>query len=106
IDSGRDPAAAVAGAEVVYTDTWASMGQEEEHDERVVVLRPYQVNRALMERAASGALFMHCLPAHRGEEVTAEVIDSPQSVVFEQAANRLHAQKGLLVHLLGDGEGR
>ncbi len=104
IECGHDAAAAVSGADVVYTDTWASMGQEAEHDERIASFRPYQVNAALMGRAAPGALFMHCLPAHRGEEVTDEVIDSPRSVVFQQAANRLHLQKGLLVHLLGSRE--
>ena len=98
IEHGQDPQAAVAGADVVYTDTWASMGQESEHDARAALFRPFQVDAALMARAGRGALFMHCLPAHRGEEVTAEVIDSPQSVVFQQAANRLHLQKGLLVH--------
>ena len=101
IELTRDPADAVRGADVVYTDTWASMGQEAEHDARVAVFRPYQVNAALMRLAAPGALFMHCLPAHRGEEVTDEVMDSPASVVFPQAANRLHAQKAVLVLLLG-----
>jgi ornithine carbamoyltransferase len=101
IETGRDPVAAVRGAEVVYTDTWASMGQEAEHAARVEVFRPYQVNAALMAAAAPGAIFMHCLPAHRGEEVVDEVIDSKASVVFPQAANRLHAQKAVLLLLLG-----
>jgi len=101
IEVGRDIDAAVAGADVVYTDTWASMGQEAEHDARVKVFRPFQVNRVLMGKAAKGAMFMHCLPAHRGEEVTDEVIDSHASVVFQQAANRLHAQKAVLLLLLG-----
>jgi ornithine carbamoyltransferase len=101
IDTGHDIDAAVAGADVVYTDTWASMGQEAEHEERVRVFRPFQVNRTLMSRAAKGAIFMHCLPAHRGEEVTDDVIDSGASVVFQQAANRLHAQKAVLLLLLG-----
>jgi ornithine carbamoyltransferase len=101
IEHTRDPREAVRGAHVVYTDTWASMGQEAEHDARVAVFRPYQVNATLMRLAAPDALFMHCLPAHRGEEVTDEVIDSPASVVFPQAANRLHAQKAVLVLLLG-----
>jgi len=98
---GHDVRAAVAGADVVYTDTWASMGQEAEHDARVAVFRPYQVNDSVMRQAAKGALFMHCLPAHRGEEVTGEVIESAASVVFQQAANRLHAQKAVLVLLMG-----
>jgi ornithine carbamoyltransferase len=101
IEAGHDPEAAVRGADVVYTDTWASMGQEAEHDARVAVFAPFQVNRALMSRAAPQAIFMHCLPAHRNEEVTDEVIDSPASVVFQQAANRLHAQKAVLILLLG-----
>lgn len=101
IETGHDAAAAVKGANVVYTDTWASMGQEAEHDARVAVFRPFQVNAALMKQAAPGAIFMHCLPAHRGEEVTDEVIDSPASVVFPQAHNRLHAQKAVLLLLMG-----
>jgi ornithine carbamoyltransferase len=101
IEAGHDIGAAIAGAHVVYTDTWASMGQEAEHEARVRVFRPFQVNAELMARAAAGAIFMHCLPAHRGEEVTDQVIDSPASVVFEQAANRLHAQKAVMVLLLG-----
>ena len=101
VEAGHDPEAAVRGADVVYTDTWASMGQEAEHDARVTVFRPFQVNRELMSRAAPQAIFMHCLPAHRNEEVTDEVIDSKASVVFQQAANRLHAQKAVLILLLG-----
>jgi len=101
IETGRDPGAAVKGADVVYTDTWASMGQEAEHAARVQVFRPYQVNARLMAAASPGAIFMHCLPAHRGEEVTDEVIDSKASVVFPQAHNRLHAQKAVLLLLLG-----
>ncbi len=92
--------AAVAGADLVVTDVWASMGQEDEADDRRRVFMPYQVNAELMALAAADALFMHCLPAHRGEEVTAEVIDGAQSVVWEQAGNRLHAQKALLEFLL------
>ena len=92
--------AAVSGADVVYTDTWTSMGQEAERARRIADLHSYQVNAALMARAKPGAIFMHCLPAHRGEEVTADVIDGPQSVVFDQAENRLHAQKALMVLLL------
>jgi ornithine carbamoyltransferase len=101
LEVGHDVTAAVAGADAVYTDTWASMGQEEEHEARVAVFRPYQVNAAVMARARRGAIFLHCLPAHRGEEVTDEVMDSPASAVFRQAENRLHAQKAVLVLLLG-----
>ena len=96
----NEPADAVAGADAVYTDTWTSMGQEEEADERRAIFLPYQVNEDLMSLAKPGALFMHCLPAHRGEEVTAEVFDSESSVVFDQAENRLHGQKALLLVLL------
>jgi ornithine carbamoyltransferase len=105
IEAGNDLEAAVRGADVVYTDTWASMGQESEHDARVAVFRPYQINQAVMGKAARGAIFMHCLPAHRGEEVTDEVIDSKASVVFQQAANRLHAQKAVLVLLMQERRG-
>jgi ornithine carbamoyltransferase len=97
----RDPREAVDGADVVYTDTWISMGQEADADERRRVFAPYQVNGALFARASTDAIFMHCLPAHRGEEVTENVIDSRHSVVFEQAENRLHAQKAVLVGLMG-----
>lgn len=96
-----DPFDAVAGAHAVYTDVWTSMGQEREAAERKRIFAPYQVNAALMAAAAPGAVFMHCLPAHRGEEVTSEVLESPASVVFDQAENRLHAQKALLLMLLG-----
>ncbi|MFQ5738728.1 MAG: ornithine carbamoyltransferase [Acidobacteriota bacterium] len=96
----RDPREAVEGADAVYTDVWASMGQEQEAEERARVFRPFQVNRALMDQAGSKALFMHCLPAHRGEEVSDEVIDSPRSIVFDQAENRLHVQKAILLTLL------
>ena len=96
-----DPREAVAQADAVYTDVWTSMGQEHEDADRRVVFAPYQVNEALMARAAGGAMFMHCLPAHRGQEVTSEVIDSPASVVFDQAENRLHTQKALLSILIG-----
>jgi ornithine carbamoyltransferase len=92
---------AVAGADAVYTDTWTSMGRETEADHRRQLFAPYQVNQALMAAAAPGALFMHCLPAHRGEEVTSEVLESPASVVFDQAENRLHCQKAMLLMLLG-----
>jgi len=97
----RDPKIAVAGADVIITDTWASMGQEGEHDERARQFAPYQVNADLMAQAAPGALFLHCLPAHRGEEVTDEVIDSAASVVYDEAENRLHAQKALLTMVMG-----
>ena len=97
----EDPQEGVAGARVVYTDVWASMGQEAEAEERKKKFMPYQVNDELMSRAAPEAIFLHCLPAHRGEEVTAGVIDGPRSRVFDQAENRLHAQKALLYLLLG-----
>jgi ornithine carbamoyltransferase len=97
----RDPDEGVAGAQVVYTDVWASMGQEAEAEEREKKFAPYQVDEELMRHAAPDAIFLHCLPAHRGEEVSAGVIDGPQSRVFEQAENRLHAQKALLHLLLG-----
>ncbi len=95
------PDEAAAGADAVYTDVWTSMGQEHETARRRPVFAPYQVNQALMAQAEPGAVFMHCLPVHRGEEVTAEVIDGPQSVVFDQAENRLHVQKALILTLLG-----
>ena len=91
---------AVRGADAVYTDVWASMGEEHEADQRRVIFAPYQVTRTLMSMATRNALFMHCLPAHRGEEVTVEVLESPASVVFDQAENRLHTQKALLYMLL------
>ena len=96
-----DPFAAVAGAAAVISDCWVSMGDEKESRRRHNLLAPYQVNRELMRHAAPDAIFMHCLPAHRGEEVTDEVIDGPQSVVFDEAENRLHAQKGVLAWCLG-----
>ena len=95
-----DPYEAVAGADAVVTDCWVSMGDEDE-GRRHNLLMPYQVNAKLMDAAAPEAIFMHCLPAHRGEEVTAEVIDGPRSVVFDEAENRLHAQKGILAWCLG-----
>ncbi len=95
-----DPMAAAKGADLVVTDVWASMGQEEEHQRRVAAFRDYCVTPEMMAQAAPDALFMHCLPAHRGEEVAAEVIDGPQSVVWDEAENRLHAQKALLEFLL------
>lgn len=95
------PEEAVEGADVVYTDTWISMGQETEAEERRRAFAGFQVTETLFEQAAPDAIFMHCLPAHRGEEVSAAVIDSPRSVVFQQAENRLHTEKGLLLALLG-----
>ncbi len=96
-----DPVEGVGGADAVYTDVWASMGQEAETDARKTMFAPFQVNPALMAQASKDALFMHCLPAHRGDEVTDEVIDSPASVVFDQSENRLHTQKALLAMLAG-----
>lgn len=101
-----DPQKAVAGADAVYTDAWASMGQEKESDTRIPIFRPYQVNEKLMSKTASHALFMHCLPAHRGQEVTDDVMDSPQSVIFDQAEGRLHVQKAILMFLLWGGASR
>ncbi|MFN0106854.1 MAG: ornithine carbamoyltransferase [Bryobacteraceae bacterium] len=95
-----DPAEAATGAAAIYTDVWASMGQEDEADERRRIFAPYQVDDALMARAAPGAIFLHCLPAKRGQEVTDSVMESPQSAIFDQAENRLHAQKALLLMLL------
>jgi ornithine carbamoyltransferase len=95
------PEAAVEGVQAVYTDVWASMGQEEEAAEREKIFAPFQVNRRLLEMAAPDAVFLHCLPAHRGLEVTEEVIDSPQSIVYEQAENRLHVAKAVLATLAG-----
>jgi len=106
----HDPRAAVSGADVIYTDTWTSMGQEAEAQRRREVFPPYQVNSELLNLAKKDVIVMHCLPAHRGEEITDEVIDGPHSVVFDQAENRLHAQKAVLALLLGgekkgDGQG-
>ena len=99
VEVTRDPAAAVAQADAVYTDVWASMGQENEAAARHDLFMPYQVNAALMAKAPEDAIFMHCLPAHRGVEVTDEVMDSPASIVFDQSENRLHTQKALLALL-------
>jgi ornithine carbamoyltransferase len=96
----NDPTEAVEGAHAVYTDVWASMGQEDEAEERQRIFAPYQVNEALMARAAGDAIFLHCLPAKRGQEVTDAVMESAQSAVFDQAENRLHAQKALLLMLI------
>jgi ornithine carbamoyltransferase len=101
LSTTSDPVEGVSGADAVYTDVWASMGQESETETRKRIFAPFQVNAELMSHAAPGALFMHCLPAHRGDEVTDEVIDSPTSVVFDQSENRLHTEKALLAMLFG-----
>jgi ornithine carbamoyltransferase len=97
----RDPAVAMTGADVVMTDTWASMGQEGEYDQRIKAFQQYQVNEALVALADQDYVFMHCLPAHRGEEVVDEIMDGPHSVVWDEAENRLHVQKALLALILG-----
>jgi len=99
-----DPREAVEGADVVYTDVWISMGQEAEREQRLEAFARYQLNERLLGLARPGALVMHCLPAHRGEEITDAVLDGPQSVVLDQSENRLHAQKAVMVHLLGGGD--
>ncbi len=99
----RDPHEAVTGADVLYTDTWTSMGQEAETEKRKLVFPAYQVNSQLLAEAAPGALVLHCLPAHRNQEITDEVMDGSQSVVFQQAENRMHAQKAVLAFLLDEG---
>lgn len=96
-----DPVAAVEGADIVVTDTWTSMGDEDEHDARVEAFQGYQVNARLMAHAAENAIFMHCLPAHRGEEVSDEVMAAPYSVIYDEAGNRLHAQKAVMSLLMG-----
>jgi ornithine carbamoyltransferase len=97
---GEDPSAAVSGADVLATDTWTSMGQESDGRDRHAPFWPYQINAGLVAQAKPHAIVLHCLPAHRGEEITDEVMDGPASVVFDQAENRLHAQKALLTWLL------
>ena len=99
----RDPQEAVAGAHLVSTDVWTSMGQEEETAQRLALFKPYQVNRALLDQAASDVLFLHCLPAHRGEEISEDLLDDPRSGAWDQAENRLHAQKALLEMLVEPG---
>jgi ornithine carbamoyltransferase len=96
----HDPIAAAQGADLLVTDVWASMGQESEQRERALLFAPYQVNQELLSHAASNALYMHCLPAHRGEEISAELMDAPDTVIWEEAENRLHAQKALMETLL------
>jgi ornithine carbamoyltransferase len=101
-----DPHAAVAGADAIYTDVWASMGEEHEAAARAAIFKPYQLNDELAASAAPHVVFMHCLPAHRGEEITDSVMDSPRSIVFDQAENRLHVQKAILMLLLDGGKSR
>jgi ornithine carbamoyltransferase len=96
----NDPDEAASGADVIYTDIWASMGQESEAEKRKQIFVPYRVDAALFGRAKPDAIFLHCLPAHRGDEVTNDVIDSPRSLVFQQAENRLHAQKAIMLELM------
>jgi len=100
IEITNDPVTAVRYADVVYTDVWASMGQEKEAEERRKIFLPFQVNGELMQNARNDALVMHCLPAHRGDEITDEIIDGPQSIVFDEAENRMHVQKAIIVKLL------
>ncbi|HDD24774.1 MAG TPA: ornithine carbamoyltransferase [Chloroflexi bacterium] len=102
ITATYDPHAAVAGADVIYTDVWASMGQEAEAEERARIFMPYQVNEALVAEAKPDVIVMHCLPAHRGQEITDGVCDGPHSVLWDQAENRMHAQKAILVRLLAE----
>ena len=106
IELFTDPHEAASGVDAIYTDAWVSMGHEHETEQRAGIFQPYQVNEDLMAEAAPHAVFMHCLPAHRGEEVTDPVIDSPQSIVFDQAESRMHVQKAILLLLLGGGMGR
>jgi ornithine carbamoyltransferase len=98
----HDPNEAVAGADIIYTDVWTSMGQETQTSERLKIFPPYQINRALLARAKPETVVLHCLPAHRGQEITDDVADSAQSLIFQQAENRLHAQKGILALLLAN----
>jgi len=102
IQIGEDPRPAVRGADVLYTDVWTSMGQEAEASKRVGVFRPYQINADLLRLAKPDAIVLHCLPAHRGEEITDDVMEGPQSVIFDQAENRLHVQKAILEMLVGN----
>ena len=102
INITTDAISAVKGAKIVYTDVWASMGQEDEISKRKIIFKDFQINAKLLANAASGVLVMHCLPAHRGEEITDEVMDSKNSIVFDQAENRMHVQKAILIKLLGE----
>lgn len=101
IDISSDPERAISGADVVYADTWVSMGQEAEKAERVKIFAPYQINAELFSKADDDAIFLHCLPAYRGYEVTEDIIDGPHSVIFDEAENRLHAQKAVMATLMG-----
>jgi ornithine carbamoyltransferase len=101
VEVTNDPGDAVVGADALYTDVWASMGQEAEADERMLVFTSFQVTQAMVDRAADDVVVLHCLPAHRGQEIAAEVIDGPRAAVWDQAENRLHTQKALLLRLLG-----
>ncbi|MBN1548106.1 MAG: ornithine carbamoyltransferase [Syntrophaceae bacterium] len=103
VEIHRNPAEAIRDADVIYTDVWASMGQEEEHEERVRIFQSYQIDEKLVSHAKDDAIVMHCLPAHRGEEITAGVIDGPQSIIFDQAENRLHVQKAIMEILMSGG---
>ena len=102
----HDPKEAVAKADVLYTDVWTSMGQEKEREERIRIFSPFQINSALLAQAKPGAVVMHCMPAHRGQEISAEVMDGPHSIILDEAENRLHVQKALLVKLLNHDEYR
>jgi ornithine carbamoyltransferase len=101
VEIHRSADAAAEGADVLYTDVWASMGQEAERERRLPIFRPYQINSALLKRAKRSAVVLHCLPAHRGEEITEDVMEGPQSAVFQEAETRLHLQKAILFELLG-----
>ena len=103
VEIHRDPLEAAKDADVLYTDVWASMGQESEREKRLPIFRGYQINAEVLARAARNAVVLHCLPAHRGEEITEEVIEGPQSAVFDEAENRLHLQKAILFELMGKG---
>ena len=102
IDIANDPGRVVQGADVIYTDVWTSMGQEGEHKKRLTAFKNFQLNEALIAKAKKDCIVMHCLPAHRGEEITDAIIDGPNSAVFDQAENRLHVQKAILIKLMGD----
>lgn len=102
INISNDPALCVKDSDVVYTDVWTSMGQEKEHDKRKKCFKDFQLNKTLLSKAKKDAIVMHCLPAHRGEEIANEIIDGPNSVVFDQAENRLHVQKAILIKLMGE----